>query len=600
MTINSSDTLLLEIAWEVCNQVGGIYTVIRSKVPAVKKKWGDSYFLIGPYFPAHASSEFEPIEYDDTPIYHAAMQLRDKGFEVHYGTWLVSGKPKVLLFNPLSVYEALNAIKHQVWEDLGISIPGNDPLIDKVVAFSYMVKEFFSCLANGQVTKKQIIAHFHEWMAALPIPIIRKNNLPVKTVFLTHATMLGRYLAMNDPAFYHNLPKYNWETAAAKFGISAQVNIERAAAHTANVFTTVSDVTAQECVHLLGKKPDLVLPNGLNIDRFEALHEFQNLHLEYKNKIHQFIMGHFFHSYKFDLDNTLYFFTSGRYEFRNKGFDITLEALKRLNGLMRLYKVDTTVVMFFVTRRPYHTINPTVLQTRAELEELRKTCDAITKQIGEKLFYEVVAGSEAKLPPMNEWIDEYWKLRLRRSLKSWHSNHLPIVVTHNLKDDVNDEILQHLRAAELLNYEHDKVKIIYHPEFITASSPLFGMDYVEFVRGCHLGVFPSYYEPWGYTPLECIASGIPTVTSDLAGFGNYVEHHIDEPQENGIYVVNRFNKSQEEIVNQLTEQLFSFVQLSRRQRIQLRNRAERASVGFDWQTLSDFYDRAYAMALAGN
>lgn len=308
-------------------------------------------------------------------------------------------------------------------------------------------------------------------------------------------------------------------------------------------------------------------------------------------------MGHFFHNYKFDLDKTLFFFTSGRYEFRNKGFDVTLEALARLNGLMRLYNIDKTIVMFFVTKRPYYSINPAALQSRALLTEIRQTCEAITKQVGEKMFYEVAAGVAPKLPPLNDFIDEYWKLRLRRTVQAWRTSQLPIVVTHNLVEDSKDEILGFLRAAHLVNNAYDKVKIVYHPDFITTSSPLFGMDYSQFVRGCHLGVFPSYYEPWGYTPLECNASGVPAITSDLSGYGEYVLKNIPEHQTKGMYVVKRYNKSFDEAANELTEQMFAFVQLSRRERIQQRNRTESASVEFDWKNLGIYYERAYALAM---
>ena len=161
------------------------------------------------------------------------------------------------------------------------------------------------------------------------------ENVPVSLVFTTHATLLGRYLAMNDPEFYNHLPFFNWLDEAINFNIESPVRIERAAAHGSHVFTTVSEVTARECVHLLGRDPDVVTPNGINNERFAVLHEFQNLHQEYKEKIHQFVMAHFFSNYTFNLDKTIYLFTSGRFEFRNKGFGLTLEALARLNYLMQ-------------------------------------------------------------------------------------------------------------------------------------------------------------------------------------------------------------------------------------------------------------------------
>ncbi|WP_448520608.1 glycosyltransferase [Rhodoflexus sp.] len=597
--MNQDSPLLIESAWEVCNQVGGIYTVIRTKIPAAVSVWKDNYCCLGPYIHPNVQAEFEPADASDydNPIGRAVHKMRESGFEVHYGYWLVTGKPRVVLFNLYGVYHRLGDIKYELWEHHNISTPPDVELINQVVAFGFTVKEFFIRLADGQNTQQKIIAHFHEWMAGTPIPEIRYLNLPITIVFTTHATLLGRYLAMNDPDFYNHLPFLNWAYEARHFNIEPSVAIERAAAHGAQVFNTVSDVTGEECIHLLGRKPDNIVPNGLNVERFVALHEFQNLHLEYKKQIHRFVMGHFFHNYKFDLDKTLYFFTSGRYEYRNKGFDLTLEALARLNGLMRLYDIDVTVVMFFITKRPFTSINPFALHTRAMLEEIRQTCKAITEQIGERMFNEVAGGTSPKLPPLEAFIDDYWRLRLRRTVQSWRSKNLPMVVTHNLVDDQKDEILNFLRVSQLVNHPYDKVKIVYHPDFISPASPLFGMEYNHFVRGCHLGIFPSYYEPWGYTPLECMASGVPSVTSDLSGFGDYAMKNLRDHEEKGIYIVNRYNRSFNDAANQLAEQMFRFVQMSRRDRIAQRNRVEAASVDFDWSRLYRHYQEAYQLAL---
>ncbi|MDX2195089.1 MAG: glycosyltransferase [Cytophagales bacterium] len=587
---------LTEIAWEVCNQVGGIYTVIRSKVPAIMEKWGDNYVLLGPYVHKNVAAEFEEIT-DLTDHYGKIVQkLRENGMDVHYGRWLVTGMPKVILFNPYSVFHSLDKIKYLLWEHHSISSVQGDGLLDQVVAFGYMVKSFFWELAMLD-RKANIIAHFHEWMAGTPIPDIRKDNLGVKIVFTTHATLLGRYLAMGNPGFYEHLQYMDWAKEAKHFNIEAQVNIERAATHGAHVFSTVSDVTARECTQLLGRTPDVILPNGLNIERFVALHEFQNLHKIYKDKISEFVMGHFFQSYSFDLDNVLYFFTSGRFEYTNKGFDITVEALARLNWKMKESGINTTVVMFFITKQPYHTINPNALETRAVLEEILDTCENITKQIGHRFFIAAASNPENKIPNLNDFIDDYWKLRLRRTLQTWRTSSLPLIVTHNLVYDAQDPLLGYLRTANLINHRHDPVKVVYHPDFITTANPLFGMEYGQFVRGCHLGVFPSYYEPWGYTPLECIASGVPTITSDLAGFGDFVVKTVDTPEEKGIYVVNRRTQNFHDAAEQMANQMLNFVKQNRRERIKQRNRTEAASASFDWTVLTKYYDEAYEKAL---
>ena len=596
------DALLVEVAWEVCNQVGGIYTVIRSKVPATMQDWGDRYCLLGPYFAHQAQSEFEPYEDDqlarlDDPFAGAVRAMRAQGYDVQLGIWLVTGRPRVVLINPFQVYPHLGQIKSDLWEHHHIPVPEHDDLLHQVVAFGELTKVFLRILAAEVVPPQRLVAHFHEWMTGVAIPALRREQVPAHLVFTTHATLLGRYLAMNDPNFYDHLMQVEWQAEARHFNIEPAVTMERAAAHGSHVFTTVSELTVRECIYLLDRIPDAVLPNGLNIERFVALHEFQNLHQQYKSKIHEFVMAHFFQSYSFNLDDTLYLFTSGRYEYHNKGFDLTLEALARLNYRLQQSGLTTNVVMFFITKRPFHSINPQVLQSRAVLEEVRETCAAIEQQVGERLFYAAAASADHRLPDLSTMVDDYWKLRYRRTLQSWKTNALPPVITHNLVDDANDDILNFLRRSNLVNNEHDRVKIVYHPDFVSPTSPLFGMEYGQFVRGCHLGIFPSYYEPWGYTPLECVARGVPAITSDLSGFGDYVLQTVPHHEDKGIFVVERQEKSFDEAAEQLTDMLWEFVQLNRRERIMQRNNVESSAEMFDWKNLRVHYDHAYQLAL---
>lgn len=594
-----ADTKLFEVAWEVCNQVGGIYTVIRSKVPSVIEKWGaDNYFLIGPYFADQAAAHFDPATDYSTPVGKAVLKMQERGFDVYYGQWIVSGRPNVVLFNPYSVFDKLGEIKHQIWQDYHIALPGHDELLDKVVAFGFQVKEFLKYLCSSGFCSGKVIAHFHEWMAGVPIPGLRKENLNIKIVFTTHATLLGRYLAMNDNLFYDHLPFYNWEKEANNFNVRPIVEIERASAHGAHVFTTVSELTGRECTHLLGRTPDLILPNGLNIQRFEALHHVQNQHLEYKEKIHDFVMGHFFQSYSFDLDNTLYFFTSGRYEYHNKGYDLTLEALARLNYLMQQQNSKMTVVAFFITKKPFYTFNPDVLHSKALIEDIHRVCEEIKEQVGKRLYTRITSDNgQYVFPNLSDMVDDYLRLKLRRNVQSWKTKKLPKIVTHTLVDDGKDEILNFLRTANLVNNRHDKVKIVYHPDFIATSNPLFKMDYNQFVRGCHLGIFPSMYEPWGYTPLECLASGLPSITSNLAGFGDYVSRNIRDNEKLGMYIIDRKSRDLNQTADELAEIMLRFVQMNRRERIALRYRSEEASLHFDWSNLGRYYDVAYNMVV---
>lgn len=560
--------------------------------------WGNRYCLLGPYVHNKIPAEFEPTDDYSDEFGKAVMAMRELGFIVHYGYWLVVGKPKVILLDFNNLFgQRLAVRKFVLWEKHGIDTSMYDDLVDQTIAFGEATQIFIELLVRKDISMRPVIAHFHEWMVGTAVPELKVSGLPVSTVFTTHATQLGRFLAMNDPWFYDHLPFVDWYQESIRFNCLSKVLIERSAAINSGVFTTVSDVTALECVQLLGRKPDVITPNGLNIERFVALHEFQNLHTENKKLIHEFVMGHFFQNYSFDVDKTLYFFTSGRFEFSNKGFDISIEALARLNYKMQNAGINKTVVMFFITKQPYHSISPHVLNSRGVLEEIHQTCKEIEKQLGEKLFYAVASSAEYQLPNLNAVIDDYWKLRLHRTYQSWKNDNLPPVLTHNLVYPEHDQILNTLKKVNLLNHEYDKVKIVYHPDFISPTNPLFGMEYSQFIRGCHLGVFPSYYEPWGYTPLECIASGIPSVTSDLSGFGDYINKYMPEHDENGIYVVERRYKSFNEAAEQLADILFGFVKMNMRDRINERNKVENSSEFFDWKYLYAFYEEAYVRSL---
>ncbi len=594
--VTEKKKFLVEVAWETCNQVGGIYTVIRTKVPAMVEKWEQDYLLLGPYFTQTAAAEFEPLAIDvETPVGRAIAWMRAQGMEVHYGNWLITGKPKIVLFDLASLMSEVDIVKGRIWENHKISTLGVEDLVNQTIVFGELIRLFLSQLAVENKAKKDIIVHFHEWMASTCIPDLRKEKVKISTVFTTHATMLGRYLAGNVPNFYDVLDTFDWHKEAKHYGIEAQASFERAAAQKADVLTTVSDITAKECVAFLGRIPELILPNGLNIQRFAALHEHQNLHSLYKKRISDFVMGHFFQNQPFDLDQTLYLFTSGRFEYSNKGYDLTLDALEILNRKMKESGSRKTVIMFFITKQPYHSIDPEVLHSRAVLDEIRENCQAIEKEVGEKLFQASAASKDLTLPDLNDFVGEYWRLRLRRTVQTWKTNARPKVVTHLLKQE--DDIIRNLHRTQLLNHAEDKVKVVYHPDFIVSTNPLFGLDYGQFVRGCHLGVFPSYYEPWGYTPLECMARGVPTVTSDLSGFGDYMMQIMRDYEQWGVSVVNRKTQNYQESAEQLANLLFKFVQQSQRDRIMQRNRVESIADTFDWSNLRGYYDTAHELAV---
>ena len=422
--------------------------------------------------------------------------------------------------------------------------------------------------------------------------------MDVTTIFTTHATLLGRYLCAGSVDFYNHLQYFDVDAEAGKRGIYHRYCIERAATHSADVFTTVSHITAYESEHLLKRKPDGVLPNGLNVVKFSAMHEFQNLHQQAKEKIHDFVRGHFYGHIDFEPENTLYLFTAGRYEYRNKGVDMFIESLARLNHRLKYSGSKMTVVAFIIMPAQTHSLTVEALKGQAVIKSLRDTVDVIERRVGKRLFERSLTWHEGEnLPDEKELISSQDRIMLRRRLFAMKRHALPPIVTHNMTNDSEDPILSQIRRVQLFNHPSDRVKIVFHPEFLSSANPVLSMDYDEFVRGCHLGVFPSYYEPWGYTPAECTVMGVPSISTNLSGFGCYMEELIENAADYGIYIVDRRTKGVDDSVNQLTGFMYDFTVKSRRQRINQRNRTERLSDLLDWKRMGMEYVKARQLAL---
>lgn len=587
----SNHPLLFEASWEVCSQVGGIYTVLRSKAPAAVRHWGEHYWMIGPYREQSAQIELEPETFDE-PITQAIADVRELGVEVHAGHWLISGRPRVLLIDYHARLAHLGEMKYFMWKDLSIALPDDDPDTDEIVAFGYSMADLMEAI-HRRCENRPLLLHCHEWQGAAAIPLLahRQTNFP--TVFTTHATLVGRSLSAANVDLYGRLGSFDADAVAVEHGIKHRHDIEHACATKADIFTTVSEITAQEAEVFLGRRPEKVLPNGLNVERFAAPHEFQNLHQQCKERIHEFVMAHFFPSYAFDLSRTLYLMTAGRYEYRNKGIDVFIEALYELNRRLRAESEGVTVVAFIVTRAPYRGINVETLNRQAMFSELHETCQAIKEDMGQQLF---LAVSEGRLPTSDELLDEYARVRLKRMMHAWMQRPQPMIVTHDLEDDLNDPVLRHLRSRKLLNAPDDPVKVVFHPEFITSTSPILGLEYDQFVRGCNLGVFPSYYEPWGYTPMECIIRGVPAITSDLSGFGAYVMDNFNDHDANGLFVARRSEVDFESTVLQVANWLHNLTRSPLRERIGMRNRVEQYAEYFDWTRMTRYYRAARRLA----
>ncbi len=592
MSSPAAPPLLFEVAWEVCCQAGGIYTVLRTKAPSSVRLWGDGYWLIGPYRQAAAAVEFEP-EPAKGIVGEVVAALRERGIVIHSGRWLITGRPQVLLVDLGSLAPRMDEMKYFFWKDIGIGTPYGDTEMGQMVAFGYAVADLLSAVRE-RTGDRPVLGHFHEYQSAAALPILKHRQVCLPTVFTTHATVLGRSLSAANVELYDHLPYIDGQATANQYNIAPRFQIEKAAAHSAEVFTTVSGITALEAEQFLHRKADILLPNGLNVQRFSAPYQFQNLHRENKGLIHEFVMGHFFPSYTFDLNKTLYLFSAGRYEYRNKGFDVFIEALYRLNQRLREQPNGVTVVAFIIAPAAYRSLNVETLNRQAMFHELRETCEAIKEEMGEQLFRTVASG---RLPTTDDLLDEFARVRLKRMMHAWCQGPPPTIVTHDLVKDADDQILQHLRHRGLINLQGDPVKVIFHPEFITSTSPILGLEYDQFVRGCNLGVFPSYYEPWGYTPMECVIRGIPAITSDYSGFGAYVMSHFPEHNKHGIFIARRRGVSVDKTVEVVTDWMYALTRMSARQRIQLRNQVEAYAEYFDWSRMSRYYHAARRFAI---
>ncbi|KAH7097006.1 glycogen synthase [Auriculariales sp. MPI-PUGE-AT-0066] len=587
---------LFECAWEVANRVGGVYSVLRTKVPVTVKEYGDNYVLLGP-LTWKTKGEVEQLDLSDCPdeaLRGTISSMRDRGVHLNYGRWLVDGSPQVVVFDLGSQYHRVAEWRADLYNASSIPTPEDDGETNDATVFGHMVSWFLGEYASRNQTNA-LIAQFHEWQVGVAVPLIRKRVPSIGLVFTTHATLLGRYLCAGSVDFYNNLQYFDVDAEAGKRGIYHRYCIERAATHSAHVFTTVSDITALEAEQLLKRKPDFVTPNGLNVKQFAALHEFQNLHSQSKEKIHEFVRGHFYGHYDFDLDNTLYFFTAGRYEFRNKGIDIFIESLARLNHRLQSSNSKMTVVAFIIMPAQNKSYSVESLKGHAVTKQLR---DSISLRVFEKAA-RFKGENSHDLPDftLDDFLTPEDRVLLKRRIFALKRASLPAVTTHNMADDDTDPCLDQIRRCRLFNHEWDRVKVIFHPEFLSSNNPVLGLDYDEFVRGCHLGVFPSYYEPWGYTPAECAVLGVPSITTNLTGFGCFVQDLLEQPEDEGCYIVDRRYQGIDDSVEELTRYMFGFCGKTRRQRINLRNRVERLAPLLDWKNLGGEYVKARTLAL---
>jgi glycogen(starch) synthase len=585
--------VLFETAFEVCNKVGGIYAVLESKAARMVELYKRNYFAIGPYYPERAILETirqKPPKFCEKVF----SNLSKNGINCHYGRWLVQGKPNVILVEFDNLLKKVNDIKTELWEKYKIDSWGTKFDFDEPIAWAtaagMLIENLLPCFEN-----KNIVTHFHEWLSGATL-LYLKDKVP--TVFTTHATMLGRTIAgvgedlykeVND-AIKNNVPLN--PKRPYKYGVQAKHQVEKVCAENCTVFTTTSEITAKEASYILGKRPDVILPNGLDIERFPTMEEFALLHRKYKEKIKHFLSAYFNPYYKTDLWDAMVFFTSGRYEFRNKGYDIFIEALGKLNERMKKEQIKNSIFVFFYVPRGD-------IKENIELMESIKLYDDMREAVADELPWieEMTLDllTKGRMPKMNVIFRKEFLEECKKKISAFKRKGVPPLSAYIV--DENDLIVNNFKKNNLLNKIDDKVKVIFYPSYLSTTDRLLGLNYEQAIQGSHLGVFPSYYEPWGYTPLECAANGVLSITSDLAGFGMFIKQNSNQAEKPGIMVLERDGKTREEVIEKLYEMLWNIVTMARKERIPEKAQAKDLASLADWKILIKNYIQAHNMAL---
>lgn len=580
---------LCEVSWEVCNKVGGIHTVVTSKAPHINQKI-KNYLLIGPYHDFRQIHDFVE-EVPSEELKEVFSELRQVGVSCLYGKWMIKSEPKVVLINFSHMFAEKDQIKSKLWELYKIDSLNAPYDFDEPLVFSVAVAKFIDALQRK--TQKKVVSQFHEWLCGAGLLWLKHINPKVASIFTTHATVLGRAMVGSDSNFYSNIQGVDSDKEAKSHFVVAKHGIEKASAQNADVFSTVSEITGFEAEHLLGRKPDVILPNGIDLESFSSFEGLAMRHSELKHMIKDFVISSFFPYYSFELDNALIFFIFGRYEYENKGIDIFIDALGRLNKSLIEENSDKTIISFFFIPADSYGINHDVLENKTIYADMEKTIDNEKTKIMDKVNY--LIASDENIKKTNLFEKEFLDV-MRKKMVAFQKKGSPSYVTHDLKNYDNDAIINGFKRAGLFNRKEDKVKVVFYPAYLKSTDNLLGLDVYDAILGGHLGVFPSAYEPWGYTPLESAALGVASVTSDLSGFGQYIQKTLQK-ESPGVFVNKRFGKGKEETIDDLYKILKYYSSLDKEGRIQNKIEARRIAAMCDWKKMIEYYFKAYDLAL---
>jgi glycogen(starch) synthase len=601
---NGKNMTVLEISYEVCNKVGGIYTVITSKIARMMENI-QNYIAVGPYYEKPASLQFEegkpPLKFQ-----RAFNSLHKKyGINCHYGRWLIEEatlekqKPVTILIDPAGYRASVNKIKSELWEFAKVDSINSTPHYDEPLPFARATGLLVEELMKAGAVDGKVVAHFHEWLVGAGLLYLKANKVPCKTVFITHSTALGRTIAGTGREDIYSLINdglKNKQTVsdekAREYNAIDRHTMERASAQHSDIFTTVSDIVGTECEFILGRKPDIILYNGLDMAKFPVMEDISDLHIQYRDEIRRFVSAYFSPYYPIDVENTLFFFMSGRFEFHNKGMDLLIDAMGRLNKRLMKSKSKKTIVFFIWVPCYTKGRRPDIMDNLALFEDLEETVKKESGKIAERIMESFAKRDKITYSSI---IDQAFLHELKKAgLSLREKNQMP-PISPFLFD--SNQVSQALERNGLINKPEDKVKVIYYPIYLSSTDGLLGLNYYDAMMACHVGMFPSYYESWGYTPLEAAALGCQSITTDLAGYGRFMKPQLGK-EDYSIMVVPRESKPYEESVSYLESLLFRIYSMNKRQRVQFKIRAKQLSKLADWSNLINNYLKAYEMALS--
>lgn len=477
--------LVLETSWEVCNKMGGIYTVLSSRASAMMSAHDENVVFIGPYINKTKPKDF----IDSCPKLLKGMKdkLKCLGLDFVIGKWDVPSQPAVVLVDYTPLFEKKGDFYFEMWKNFSVESDKGYGDYDDSCIFSIAASMVMKILSDNIKNSEQTFAIFNEWQTAMGLLHTKLHNTSVKTMFITHATTVGRSICGNNKELYKYLHGYNGDQMAEELNVFAKHKIEKLAAHQADVFATVSELTAIESKQLLEKEP-VVLPNGFESDFVPKSAKYTKAKKDARKKLSDIV--NYLTGCDVD-DNDLFVITSGRYEYRNKGIDLFVESMNEI----RKNKGLKNKIYAFVT------VPAWVAEARSDLQLL-------------------IEKNEKRDTPLQ------------------HST-----LTHWLMNMQEDKLMQHLRFLNMDNNTDENVKIFFVPCYLNGSDGIFNMKYYELLPGFDISLFPSYYEPWGYTPLESIAFGVPTITTTLAGFGLWAKSEMKKDKLSPVFVIDRDDDS---------------------------------------------------------